>query len=128
MRMTILQRAIGATVATAMIATPPVMLSAQTLRPRARPTATPKPIVTRVAQLPAGAQRPTSEVKLSIGEGELITLPQAATDVWISNPQVADVYVRSARQITLFGKDTGEATVFATAASGAVIYLSLIHI
>ncbi len=128
MRMTILQRAIGATVATAMIATPPVMLSAQTLRPRARPTATPKPIVTRVAQLPAGAQRPTSEVKLSIGEGELITLPQAATDVWISNPQVADVYVRSARQITLFGKDTGEATVFATAASGAVIYSSTVRV
>lgn len=128
MRMTILQRAIGATVATAMIATPPVMLSAQTLRPRARPTATPKPIVTRVAQLPAGAQRPTSEVKLSIGEGELITLPQAATDVWISNPAVADIYVRSARQITLFGKDTGEATVFATSASGAVIYSSTVRV
>ena len=134
MRMTILQRAIGATVVTAMIASPPVMLSAQAPRQRVRPAVpsampkAPKPIVTRVAQLPAGAQRPTAEVKLSIGEGELITLPQAATDVWISNPQVADIYVRSARQITLFGKDTGEATVFATSGSGAVIYAANVRV
>lgn len=124
--MTILQRSIGATVATALIASPPVSLSAQTARPR--PATASKPITARVAQLPAGAQRPTTEVKLSIGEGELITLPQAATDVWISNPTVADVYVRSTRQINLFGKETGEATVFATGAGGQVVYAASVRV
>jgi pilus assembly protein CpaC len=56
------------------------------------------------------AQRPTSEVLLSIGEGELITLPANVASVWTSNPAVADVYVANPRQIHLFGKEFGEAT------------------
>lgn len=126
MRMTILQRSIGATVATALIASPPVSLSAQTMRARA--VTAKKPITVRPTQMPAGAQRPTTEVKLSLGEGELITLPQAATDVWVSNPNVADVYVRNARQLNLFGKEFGEATVFATAADGHVIYAANVRV
>jgi pilus assembly protein CpaC len=38
------------------------------------------------------------------------------------NPAVADVYVASSRQVSLFGKDFGEATVIATAADGSVVY------
>ncbi|MGY8712210.1 pilus assembly protein N-terminal domain-containing protein, partial [Bradyrhizobium sp. 18BD] len=64
----------------------------------------------------------TRQVLLSIGQGELITLPSDVADVWVSNPSTADVYVSNARQIHLFGKEFGEATVFATNASGAVIY------
>lgn len=76
----------------------------------------------KVAPFPAGTQRPTRQTLLSIGEGELITLPMNVKDVWTSNPEVADVYVRSARQIYLFGKAFGEATVYATAADGTVVY------
>ncbi|MHA6721072.1 type II and III secretion system protein family protein [Sphingomonas sp. RS6] len=82
----------------------------------------------RVAQLPAGTQRPTTEVRLSIGEGELITLPAAAANVWTSNPGVADVYVANARQIHLYGKEFGDATVFATNAAGAVIYSTTVRV
>jgi pilus assembly protein CpaC len=81
-----------------------------------------RPMAARVAPLPPGTQRPTREVLLSIGQGELITLPANVTDVWVSNPGVADVYVSNPRQIHLFGKEFGEATVFATSASGAVVY------
>lgn len=84
--------------------------------------------VARMAQLPAGSQRPAREVLLSIGEGELVTLPAAATNVWTSNPAVADVYVASTRQIHLFGKAFGEATVFATNAAGAVIYSASVRV
>ncbi len=77
---------------------------------------------------PAGAQRPTREVLLSIGEGELVTLPATVTSVWTSNPEVADVYVANPRQIHLFGKSFGEATIFATSANGTVVYSSNIRV
>ncbi len=76
----------------------------------------------RVGELPVGTQRPTTEILLSIGEGQLITLPTNVVDVWTSNPEVADVYVSNPRQIHLYGHGFGEATVFATTASGQVVY------
>ncbi len=81
-----------------------------------------------VAPLPAGTQRPTREVLLSVGEGQLITLPAIASNVWVSNPDVADVYVSNPRQVHLFGKGFGEATVFATGANGAVIYSASVRV
>jgi pilus assembly protein CpaC len=70
----------------------------------------------------SGAYRPTTQVLLNIGEGQMINLPRGVASVWTSNPKVADVYVNSPRQINLFGKDMGEATVIATAADGSVVY------
>ena len=75
-----------------------------------------------LAQPTAGTYRPTNQVLLSVGEGEVISLPRNVVDVWTSNPGVADVNVTSPRQIGLFGKDAGEATVIATAADGSVVY------
>lgn len=82
----------------------------------------------RVGTPPAGVLRPATDVQLSIGQGELITLPGNVADVWVSNPGVADVYVGNPRQIHLFGKADGEATVFATTASGAVIYSANVRV
>jgi pilus assembly protein CpaC len=70
----------------------------------------------------SGTYRPTAQVALSVGEGQMINLPRGVASVWTSNPKVADVYVNSPRQINLFGKDFGEATVIATAADGSVVY------
>ena len=74
------------------------------------------------AAQPAGSYRPTNEVLLSVGEGQMVRLPRNVADVWTSNPNVADVYVANQRQVSLFGKDAGEATVIATAADGSVVY------
>src|SRR4051812_10263080 len=70
----------------------------------------------------SGTYRPSAQVALSVGEGQMITLPRSVASVWTSNPKVADVYVNSPRQINLFGKEFGEATVIATAADGSVVY------
>jgi pilus assembly protein CpaC len=70
----------------------------------------------------SGTYRPSAHVALSVGEGQMINLPRGVASVWTSNPKVADVYVNSPRQINLFGKDNGEATVIATAADGSVVY------
>ena len=74
------------------------------------------------AQAGSGTYRPANQVLLSVGEGELISLPRNVVDVWTSNPGVADVNVTSPRKLGLFGKAPGEATIIATAADGSVVY------
>ncbi len=113
---TLLNRALGATVMAALAMSLPAQVMAQS-RPQAR-----------VGNLPVGAQRPTSEVLLSVGQGELVTLPANVANVWTSNPGVADVYVANPRQIHLFGKENGEATIFATTAGGAVVYSTNVRV
>lgn len=71
---------------------------------------------------PSGGYRPAREVFLSVGEGELINLSRNVASVWTSNGEVADVQVNSPRQIGLFGRANGEATIIATAADGSVVY------
>jgi pilus assembly protein CpaC len=75
-----------------------------------------------------GSYRPTNQVYLSVGEGQMINLPRGVASVWTSNPKVADVYVNSPRQINLFGKEFGDATVIATAADGSVVYGALVRV
>ena len=88
-------------------------------------TAVAAPTMASAAQPKAyasGTYRPTAHVELSTGEGQMINLPRSVATVWTSNPKVADVYVNSPRQINLYGKDDGEATVIATGADGSVVY------
>jgi pilus assembly protein CpaC len=82
----------------------------------------------RVGTPPAGTQRPTTEVLLSVGEGQLINLPANVTSVWTSNPTAADVYVDNPHQIYLYGKEFGEATIFATGAKGNVVYSANVRV
>jgi pilus assembly protein CpaC len=70
----------------------------------------------------SGTYRPSAQVALSLGEGQMVNLPRGVASVWTSNPKVADVYVNNPHQINVFGKDNGEATVIATAADGSVVY------
>ncbi|HEU5067617.1 MAG TPA: type II and III secretion system protein family protein [Sphingomicrobium sp.] len=70
----------------------------------------------------SGTYRPTTQVQLSLGEGQMVNLPRAVASVWTSNPEVADVFVNNPHQLNLFGKKDGEATVIATAADGSVVY------
>jgi pilus assembly protein CpaC len=70
----------------------------------------------------SGSYRPTTQVLLNVGEGQMVNLPRGVASVWTSNPKVADVYVNSAHQINLFGKEQGESTVIATATDGSVVY------
>jgi pilus assembly protein CpaC len=70
----------------------------------------------------SGVYRPSAQVQLTLGEGQMINLPRSVANVWVSNPSVADVYVSSSRRLNLFGKSDGETTVIATAADGTVVY------
>ncbi len=85
-----------------------------------------KPRVER--RLPAGIQRPTGEMVLSEGRGQLITLPAPITDIFVSNESVADVQVRSPLQLYVFAKGKGETSIYATNKSGAVVYSSNVRV
>ncbi len=84
--------------------------------------------VTRSATAPVGTFRPSGEVALSMGRGQLVNLSAPITDVFVSNETVADVQVKSPTQIYVFAKQAGEASVYATTASGAVVYSTNVRV
>ncbi|WP_181704643.1 type II and III secretion system protein family protein [Chthonobacter rhizosphaerae] len=51
-------------------------------------------------------------IHLAIDKSMVIELPEDVRDVLVSNPQVADAVVRSARKIYLIGMKAGEANIF----------------
>lgn len=80
---------------------------------------------------PALAQsviRPANDIALSIGRGQLVTVAGNMADVFVANDSVADVQVKSARQLYVFGKAGGETTIYASNASGDVIWSANIQV
>ncbi len=73
-------------------------------------------------------QNASSSVDLSVGRGRLISLPAAMTDVFVADDKVADVQVRSSRQLYIFGKTPGETSIYATDASGRVVYSTVARV
>ena len=75
-----------------------------------------------LAQPVSSTYKPSRQVLLNVGEGQMINLPRSVSSVWTSAPEIADIYVNGPRQINVFGKAFGQATVIATAADGSVVY------
>lgn len=81
---------------------------------------------------PAVAQGTTAQpgqaITISAGAGRLIRLDSPMSDLFIANPAVADVQVRSANQLYIFGKSAGETTVYATNSAGRVVYSATVRV
>lgn len=71
---------------------------------------------------------PQQEIVLSIGRGELVNVPGTMADVFIANDSVADVQVKSQRQLYVFGKAGGETTVYASNARGDIVWSANIRV
>ena len=71
---------------------------------------------------------PSQEIVLSIGRGELITIPGSMADVFVANENIADVQIKSQRQLYVFGKAGGETTIYASNARGDVIFSANIRV
>ena len=50
------------------------------------------------------------------------------TDVFVANDQIADIQVRSSTQLYVFGKTSGETTIYATDKSGRVVYAANVRV
>jgi len=93
------------------------------------------PLLLAAAALPAAspalAQQvtaPAADITLSIGRGQLITLPQAMSDIFVANEAVADVEVKSRRQVYLLGRSGGETTVYASNAAGDIVWSANVRV
>lgn len=73
-------------------------------------------------------QRPANDLNLSIGRGQLVTVGGTMADVFVANESVADVQIKSARQLYVFGKAGGETTVYASNAAGDVIWSANVRV
>ncbi|QUL39419.1 type II and III secretion system protein family protein [Erythrobacter sp. JK5] len=71
---------------------------------------------------------PSQDILLSIGRGQLVTVPGAMTDVFVANENVADVQVKSQRQLYVFGRSGGETTIYASNAAGTVIWSANVRV
>jgi pilus assembly protein CpaC len=70
----------------------------------------------------------SGRLELTRGRSQQVMLPATITDIVVSDPQIADVEVKSARQIWIFAKNIGETTVTATDANGRVVYTAQIRV
>lgn len=80
---------------------------------------------------PAAAQAvisPSQDIVLSIGRGQLVTVPGSMTDIFVANEAIADVQVKSQRQLYVFGKAGGETTVYASNAAGDIIWSANVRV
>ncbi|MGZ3233248.1 MAG: type II and III secretion system protein family protein [Croceibacterium sp.] len=90
--------------------------------------------LTLLAAMPAGpamaqsVTAPRGEIVLSIGKGELVTVPGTMSDVFVANDKVADVQVKSQRQLYVFGKSGGETTVYASNAGGDIVWSANVRV
>ena len=72
--------------------------------------------------------RPANDIVLSIGRGQLVSIPGKMSDVFVADEKVADVQVRSANQLYVFGKGGGETTIYASNAAGQTVWSANVRV
>ncbi|MBX7483242.1 type II and III secretion system protein family protein [Qipengyuania qiaonensis] len=72
--------------------------------------------------------RPNSEIVLSIGRGELVNVPGSMADVFVADDKIADVQVKSQRQLYVFGKAGGETTIYASNNAGDIVWSANVRV
>jgi len=88
------------------------------------------PLGTRIASAttPMAPTPSGGVITLSTGRSQLIILPRPMSDLFIADPNIADVEVRSPTRLYVFGKGSGETTLSATAQDGSVVFTSSIRV
>ena len=81
-----------------------------------------------IAAPTAGTAESGRVIVLSIGRGQQLNLPTAISDIIIADPSIADVEVKSARQIYITGKGPGETTFYATDAAGKTVFRAIVRV
>ncbi len=87
-----------------------------------------------LALIPAGTAqaqsmtRPSQDFAISAGRGQLITVPGRMADVFVADDKIADVQIKSPSQLYIFGKTGGVTTIYASNASGQVIWSANVRV
>ncbi|HLZ78233.1 MAG TPA: type II and III secretion system protein family protein [Sphingomonas sp.] len=98
----------------------------------AKPRAARAPGMVRVTSgtpsTPVAASPSGGVITLSTGRGQLITLSRPMSDLFVAEPSIADVEVRSPTRLYVFGKGPGETTLSATAKDGSVVFSATVRV
>ncbi|MEJ7777924.1 MAG: type II and III secretion system protein family protein [Sphingomicrobium sp.] len=76
----------------------------------------------------AQSARPSETLNLSQSTGTLVRLSSPMSDVFVANDSIADIQVRSSTQLYVFGKASGETTIYATDKAGRVVYAANVRV
>jgi pilus assembly protein CpaC len=57
--------------------------------------------------------RPTEQLTLEVGKGQVIRLPRPAATVFVADPEIADVQAQSPSIVYLFGRRSGSTSLYA---------------
>lgn len=84
-------------------------------------------VPTTVATAQSSVQ-PSQSIVISIGRGELINVPGSMADIFVADNSIADVQVKSQRQLYVFGRAGGETTIYASNAAGDIIWSANVRV
>ena len=71
---------------------------------------------------------PSQTIVVSVGRGQLVSIPGTMSDIFIANDGVADVQIKSTRQLYIYGKRGGQTTIYASNSSGAIIWAANVRV
>ncbi|MCL6250975.1 type II and III secretion system protein family protein [Altererythrobacter sp. KTW20L] len=71
---------------------------------------------------------PAQDIVLSIGRGELINVPGNMADIFVANETIADVQVKSQRQLFIMGLSGGLTTIYASNSAGDIIWSANVRV
>ena len=80
------------------------------------------------AAVAAQSARPSETLNLSQNTGTLVRLSSPMSDVFVANDAIADIQVRSSTQLYVFGKGSGETTIYATDKAGRTVYAANVRV
>ncbi len=87
-----------------------------------------------LAAIPTGTAQaqstvsPAQDIVLSIGRGELINVPGNMADIFVANESIADVQVKSQRQLFIMGLSGGLTTIYASNSAGDIIWSANVRV
>jgi len=67
-------------------------------------------------------------LSVEVGKGQLVHLDQSATTVFVADPDVADVQIKSPTMVYVFGKAAGETTLFAVGDSDQIVLNATVQV
>jgi len=81
------------------------------------------PAIAQAQSQTSNVVQPSNEtIQLDVNKGMLVRLDAGVTNVFIANPKVADVQIKSSRMLYVFGTGEGETTLYAVDGKDQVIY------
>lgn len=81
-----------------------------------------------IANAAAIIEEPENELKLEENRSLIIRLDRKAVNVFVANPAIADIQIKSPRLLYIFGAQAGVTTFFAVDANDKIIYSATVEV